>query len=103
MDKINSDNFVEMNAYTLEHRILVTGNTKANWESEKVVKNFHLLFTATGAVVTYLLLLRFQKGITGLDIAILRVCFCFRTVCNGNCDLNPVVMPRRNQIGFVRV
>lgn len=32
MDKINSDNFVEMNAYTLEHRILVTGNTKANWE-----------------------------------------------------------------------
>jgi hypothetical protein len=34
MDKINSDNFVEMNAYTLEHRILVTGNTKANWEKE---------------------------------------------------------------------
>lgn len=33
MDKINSDNFVEMNAYTLEHRILVTGNTKANWEN----------------------------------------------------------------------
>lgn len=38
MDKINSDNFVEMNAYTLEHRILVTGNTKANWEYRKAGK-----------------------------------------------------------------
>ena len=38
MDKINSDNFVEMNAYTLEHRILVTGNTKANWEIIKRIK-----------------------------------------------------------------